>query len=275
MASLLPDAEVVVTYQFSVDDLAVADDLQWVQALSAGVDRYPLDALADAGVALTNASGVHSESIGEQVLGYMLAFERNLHTAVRHQSDGVWEHVGDGGELRGKSLGVVGVGAIGGRVAQLGSALGMTVLGTRRDTSTVPDGVDELYGPEEHREVVRRADYLVLACPLTDETEGLIGGDELRLMSSDAVLVNVARGGVVDQSALVTALQRHRIGGAALDVFEEEPLPADSPLWELSNVILTPHVAGSTPDYFGRCADIFAKNYERFVAGEPLTNRQV
>jgi len=273
-ASHLPDAEVVVTYRLSEDDLAAAQDLQWVQALSAGVDHYPLDALADSGVVLTNASGVHAEPIGEQVLGYMLAFERGLHTAIRNQTESHWEHVG-GGELRGGTVGVVGVGAIGGRVAELASAFGMEVLGTKRDTSTVPDGVDELYGADEYREVVRRADYLVLACPLTDETEGLIGSDEFRLMPSDAVLVNIARGRVVDESALESALQRHRIGGAALDVFEEEPLPDDSPLWDLSNVVVTPHTAGRTPHYLERCADIFAENYERFLADEELTNRML
>jgi phosphoglycerate dehydrogenase-like enzyme len=270
----LPDAEVVVTFRFDSDLLADAPNLRWIQALSAGVDSYDREALADAGVALTNASGVHAEPIAEQVLGYMLAFERDLVTWARNQHRGVWERNADGvGELRGKTLGVVGLGAIGTRVAELGSALGMAVVGTKRDVSNAPDAVDEVLPAAEYRTLLRRADYAVLACPLTPETEGMVGGDEFRLMPSDAVLVNIARGGVVDQDALVSALQGSKIGGAALDVFETEPLPPESVLWDLSNVLLTPHMAGSTPQYLDRCAEIFGENYDRYVAGDPLRNR--
>ncbi|MFB6155418.1 MAG: D-2-hydroxyacid dehydrogenase [Haloferacaceae archaeon] len=270
--ALLPEADAIVTFSLSAEDLERAGNLRWVQALSAGVDAYPLDALAEAGVALTNASGVHAEPIAEQVLCYMLMFARALPAAARNQERNVWERT-TGGELRGKTVGVVGVGAIGGRVAELASALGTEVLGTKRDTSETPDGVDELYPADEYHEVLKRSDYVVLACPLTDATRRMIGTDEFRLMSGDSVLVNIARGAVVDESALERALQSHRIRGAALDVFEEEPLPADSPLWDLSNVVVTPHTAGATPHYLERCADLVAENYERFVAGEDLVNR--
>jgi phosphoglycerate dehydrogenase-like enzyme len=269
----LPEADAVVTFGLSAEELDAAENLRWVQALSAGVDSYPLDALREAGVALTNASGVHAEPIAEQVLAYMLMFERGIHTAAKNQARNVWERQASAGELRGKTVGVIGVGAIGGRVAELGSALGMEVLGTKRDTTETPDGVDELFAADEYHEVLRRADYVVLACPLTDETRHMIGSDEFRLMSADSVLVNIARGAVVDEAAMERVLQGHGIRGAALDVFEEEPLPADSPLWDLSNVVVTPHTAGRTPYYIDRCADIVAENYERFVAGEELTNR--
>jgi phosphoglycerate dehydrogenase-like enzyme len=188
---------------------------------------------------------------------------------------GVWERVTGGGELAGKTVGIVGLGAIGTRVAELAQAYRMTVIGTKRDPATAPDAVDEAFGPAGLGELLDRADYLVLACPLTEETEGLIGSTELRRMDDEAVLVNIARGEVVDQDALVRSLQYHSIRGAGLDVFAEEPLSPDSELWDLSNVVITPHNAGSTPRYAERLAGIFAANYERYQTGgvEALENR--
>ena len=261
------DAEVVLTRRLSDALLDGANRLQWVQSVSAGVDHFDLDHFRDAEIALTSGSGIHAEPIAEQVLGYLLMFERKLLGAVHQQRRGVWESY-SGGELRGKTLGIVGLGAIGTRIAQLGSALGMTTIGTKRDPSTAPDVVDEALAPDDLYELLDRSDYVVLACPLTDETRGLIASEELATMSRDAVLVNIARGAVVDQDALTTALQKRHIGGAALDAFVEEPLPGDSPLWKLSNVIVTPHMAGSTPMYWERCAELFAENYAKFVDGE-------
>ncbi|PSQ49399.1 D-2-hydroxyacid dehydrogenase [Halobacteriales archaeon SW_6_65_15] len=272
----LPTAEVLVTGRFPDDRLADAERLRWIQAISAGVDHFDHDALSEAGVVLTNASGVHAEPIGEQVLGYMLVFERNIQKGVRQQARGVWETYG-GRELRDETVGIIGLGAIGGRIADLADAFGMEVLGTKRDPETAPDAVDEAFAPEGLYEVLSRSDYVVVACPLTEETRGLVGTEELRTMPSSAVLVNVARGEIVDEDALTEALQQGRIRGAALDVFEEEPLPSESPLWDLSNAVVTPHMAGSTPHYYERCADLFAENYEQFVAGETgsMTNRVV
>lgn len=267
----LDQADALVTGRLDADLLARAD-VQWVQALSAGVDSYPKEAMEEAGVVLTNASGVHAEPIGEQVLGAMLSFERRFLESQRNKERNSWERV-EGGELKGKTLGIVGVGAIGSRVAELGSAFGMEVLGTKRNPETMPDAVDEAFGADGYTELCRRADYLVLACPLTEETEGLIGSAEFRLLSRDAVLVNIARGAVADQEALVRALQYGQIRGAALDVFETEPLPADSPLWDLSNVLLTPHMAGSTPKKAGRWAEIIGENYRRFGTDDAYVNR--
>lgn len=270
---LLPEAEMLLVGRFEEEWFEHAGSLQVVQALSAGIDSLPLERLESEGVSLANASGVHAEPIAEQVLGYMLAFERGFLETARNQRRGVWERV-EGGELRDKTVGVVGVGAIGSRVAELCRAFGMEVLGTKRDLEDAPEAV-ELFPPDAHHELFRRADYVVLACPLTDETEGLVGTPELRLLGSEGVLVNIARGGVVDQAALVRALQYGMIRGAALDVFEEEPLPPESVLWELSNVIVTPHMAGSTPQKIERLADIVTANYEALAAGEleGLVNR--
>ncbi|UPV74876.1 D-2-hydroxyacid dehydrogenase [Halorussus limi] len=272
----LSSAEVVLSDRLPAEKVDAAPNLRWVQALTAGVDRFPHEALSDAGVALTNASGVHAEPIGEQVLAYLLAFERNVQKGMAQKHRGVWENYG-GRELRDETVGILGLGAIGGRVAELASAFGTRVVGTKRDPETAPDAVDEAYGPDGLYDVLARSDYVVVTVPLTDETRRLVGEDEIRTMKSSAVLVNVARGEIVDEKALTTALQQGHLRGAALDVFEEEPLPGDSPLWDLSNVILTPHMAGSTPHYYDRCADLFAENYERFVAGESeaMDNRVV
>ncbi len=259
--------EAMATWGVADEWLDVAENLRWVQALSAGVDSYDHETLRERDIVLTNASGTHAEPIAEQVLGYMLTFERNLHQSARNQARGVWERVA-GGELRGKTVGIVGVGAIGTRTAELAGAFGMEVLGTKRNLDDAPAALDEVYPPDELDELLRRVDYLVLACPLTDETEGLIGTPEFKLLSSDAVVVNIARGDVIDEEALIRALQRGRIGGAALDVFSEEPLPSESPLWNLSNVLITPHMAGSTPHKNGRWRDIIVENYEAFVADE-------
>jgi len=270
----LADAEIVATVRLPDDRLADAENLRWLQSLSAGVDHFDTDALESRGIALTNASGVHAEPIGEQVLGYMLVFERNIHKGIARQHRGVWETYG-GRELRDETVGIVGVGAIGARVAELASAFGMEVLGTKRTPETAPDAVDEAFGPDGLYEVLSRSDYVVVACPLTDETRGLLGEEAFRTMPSTGVVVNVARGEIVDQDALTEALQEGLIRGAALDVFDEEPLGADSPLWDLSNAVVTPHMAGSTPHYWERCADLFAENYERYVAGDldGMTNR--
>lgn len=268
--------EAVVTYDFDDDLLAAATNLRWIQCLSAGVNHYELDAIRAREIILTNSSGIHAEPIAEQVLCYLLMFERGLVEGVRQQAGNAWERF-EGGELRGKALGVIGVGAIGSRVAALGSALGMEVVGTKRDTSDCPNAVDELYAVEEYHDLLLRSDYVVLACPLTEETEGLIGREEFRMMSSETVLVNIARGDVVDEEALIRALRSKSIRGAGLDVFSEEPLPADSPLWDLSNVVVTPHMAGSTPKKPERWRKIIVQNYEALAAGEidEMVNRIV
>lgn len=265
---LIVDAEIVITRELSAELLDAAESLEWVQALNAGVDSYDLDRLQQMDVALTNAAGVHAIPAGEQVLGYMIVFERRLHRGLRQQSRREWHHY-TGGELHGKTVGVVGVGSIGGRVAELTSALGMTVVGTKRRPEDSPDHVDEIYGPDDLHQVLGQSDYVVVTCPLTSETRGLFGPREFSSMRADGVLVNVGRGPVVQEDALATALQTGKLRGAALDVQETEPLPRASPLWDHTDVILTPHMAGSTPQYLERCGEIFAENYAHYLDGEP------
>lgn len=258
----IPKADIVVSRRLDDTLVDAAENLRWVQALSAGVGSYDLDRLRQENIVLTNASGVHSVPIAEQVLGYMLLFERNIHKGIRQQEAREWRHY-QAGELRNKTVGIIGVGEIGQEVARLTDALGMAVIGTKQTPEQVPY-VQEVYGPEETLTVVGKADYAIVTCPLTSETKGLITTNELASMKPDAVLVNVARGEIIDEDALLTALQKGHIGGAALDVQTVEPLPPQSPLWNLSNVIITPHMAGATPHYWDRCAEIFSNNYRVF-----------
>lgn len=271
-ASVIECSQVVLTFSIDEEDLRSADSLEWVQALNAGVDSYPVDTLQDRAVVLTNSSGVHAEPIGQQVLGYMLIFERRIHVGIAQQRAGEWDRYG-GGELGDRTLGVIGVGAIGSRVAELGQALGMRVIGTKRDPDGAPDVLDACYGPEGLDAVLAESEYLVIACPLTEETRGMIGPSAFETLPDDAVLVNIARGEIVDETALIEAVEGGVIRGAALDVFETEPLPEDSPLRSLQNVVTTPHMAGSSPHYFDRALTIFAENYAKFLDGDTNTMR--
>lgn len=264
----IESARIVVATDVPPDLVKRADDLAFVQALSAGVDFWNLDALRDRGIALATAAGVHAEAIAEQVLGYLLAFERGIHTGIRQQQRRSWEWY-HGGEIREKTLGIVGIGAIGTRVAEYAQAFDMTVIGTKRDTTTVPEEVDEIHPPDELFEILPRSDYLVIACALTPDTRELIDREAIGALPDDAVLVNIARGEIVDEPALVRALQQRKIRGAGLDVYSEEPLSRESPLWDLSNVIMTPHMGGTTPEKPVRTAEILAANYEAFVEGNP------
>ena len=271
-------AEIVVCKGVTPELLDAAEKLRWIQALSSGLDRFTtdkygyeppgVDRLQEEGIVLTNLAGVSAEPMAEQAFGFMLAFARNLHVAARQQFDRKWGGYGVHGELEGSTLGIVGVGSVGTRAAELGSAFDMTVLGIKRDLEDVPDAVEEIYPPDELASVLERADYLLLSCPLTDETSGMIGAEEFEIMREDAVLVNVARGGILVEADLVAALETGEIRGAGLDVFAEEPLPEDSPLWDLPNVVLTPHNSGGSPRGDERMADLFAANYERYLEGD-------
>ena len=265
--TLLADAEIAFGAGLSERELEAANSLQWVQAFSSGVDSYPLDSLRERGIILTNVAGIHSEPIAEQILGYMLMFARKLHQGGRQQAQPRWERY-EGGELAGKTLGIVGVGAVGSRLAEFASVLDMTVLGIKRTPETAPDTVDECWGPDDLDALLPKADYVALTCPLNEDTRGMIDADALAAMHNSAILINVARGGVVDDyRELEIALQQHEIGGAALDVFPEEPYDLTAPIWGLPNVLITPHMAGSSPRKPDRIAEIVADNFEKYQAG--------
>jgi len=265
----------IAAFSFQYDPLYKAPNLRWFQLWSAGADwlmRYP--EAVDLDFVLTNTSGLHAINISEQIVGYLTAFARQLHMAVRAQDRGEWvpPETLNFFELAGKTMVLVGVGSIGGRTARLASALEMRVLGVRRHPAVEAPDVEAMYGPDQLLDVLPEGDFVVLAVPLTHETKGMIGKAELRAMKPTAYLVNIGRGGVIQEKALVKALQEGWIAGAGLDVFETEPLPEDSPLWKMKNVIITSHYAGRTPRYQEGAMTVFLDNLRRYKAGEPLRN---
>jgi phosphoglycerate dehydrogenase-like enzyme len=225
-------------------------------------------------VRLTNASGVYSDSLGEFVVAAILYFAKDLRRMIRNQAAGVWEPF-DIVEVRGQTVGIVGYGDIGRAVAARVHALGMRVLAVKRHRPPAHEAgslAERIYGPDERIEMISRSDYVVAAAPLTPETLGMIGEPEFAAMKPDAVAINVGRGPVIEEAALVKALSEKRIKGAALDVFDTEPLPQGHPFYKLENVLLSPHCADHTPDWLDQSMRFFLAQFERFRKGEPLRN---
>jgi D-2-hydroxyacid dehydrogenase (NADP+) len=268
------DCDALVT--FAYDPAFLDAGLDWVHSIQAGVDRFPTDALAERGIALTSSAGIHGDVVGETTVGYMLSFARRLHVHRSNQERGEWRQPrwDEAFPLGTESVCVVGLGTLGRGIATRAAALGMDTTGVKR-TPTPVDGVDRVYPPGEIHDAVADARFVAVAVPLTDATRGLIDGDVLAAMRADAYLLNVARGAVVDQDALVATLAAEDLAGAALDVFESEPLPPESPLWDHEEVIVTPHAAAFTDDYGERVAAIVRENLRRVDAGDPLGNRVV
>ncbi|AZH24158.1 D-2-hydroxyacid dehydrogenase [Haloplanus aerogenes] len=266
--------DALVTFEY--EEYFLDAGLDWIHSIQAGVDRFPFDALQERGIALTNSTGIHGDVVGETAVGLMLSFARRLHAHRSNQERGEWVKPAwdDAFPLRRESACVVGLGTLGRGIATRASALGMDVTGVKR-TPTPVDGVDEVYPPEDLHDAIADARFVALAVPLTDDTEKMMSTPEFEAMRDDAYVINVARGPVVDQSALVDALDASEISGAGLDVFETEPLPADSTLWDRDEVILTPHAAGFNEEYYERVATIVRENLRRQREGESLTNRVV
>lgn len=280
----LPETEILCSFSVPTDWEKLAPNLRWLQYPGAGVDALRVSGLLDrqSGVIVTTAAGINAIIISEYVFGSMLMFNWNWAQMVRLQDGHVWAKSAGwynlgGRELAEQTLGIVGMGSIGRRIARLGRAFGMRVVGIRRSFANAenrrdPD-LDQSYPPQALHELLGQADYVVLAVPLTAETERLIGEAELRAMKSNAYLVNIARGRVIDEQALIKALREGWIAGVGLDVVETEPLPSYNPLYSMPNVILTPHVAGMSVHYERRLAELFAENLRRYRAREPLNNR--
>lgn len=277
-SEVLPDADVVLGFCVRPDNFARATRLRWVHVTSAGVGGALFPALVDSPVVVTNARGLHATSMSEQAFGMMLALERRLHAAHAAQREHRWaqaQMTGGSpglGQLAGRTLGLVGFGEVGRAIARLARAFGMHVLAVRRHPQQPADPAHEQWGPERLTELLARADWLALVPPLTPATERLLDAAALARLKPGARLLNLGRGGLVDEPALIEALRSGALAGAALDVFAVEPLPPDSPLWDLPEVILTPHTAGHGPDYWERAMAQFEDNLTRFLAGAPLRN---
>jgi len=258
--------------------LKAAPHLVWVQAMSAGVDRYVgLPGIADNDkLVLTNLKGVHGPAIADHVFSMLLSQTRDLRFFAGEQAQSRWTREGSGSQpiaLHDRTLLVVGLGGIGSEVAQRAHGFGMKVLATRRNASTPsPEWIERVGPPEELAALLPRADVVVICVPLTKETERLFDAKMLGLMKSTAYLVNIARGKVVDTAALVAALQAKKLAGACLDVTDPEPLPKESPLWALKNVVITPHMAADAELTDERSWALFKENLRRFAAGEKLEN---
>ena len=275
----LPDADIFVGWSLRPQQFAAARKLKWLHSTAAGVAQLMYPELRESGIAVTNASGVHTIPIAEHVCGLLLALARRFPSCFRHQAarhwgqQDIWDEPIKPRELRGATLLLIGLGAIGREVARLGRALGMRVAAVTR-SGRDPMGVTDLVtSPAELDALLAQADYVVLAAPETPETKHLINAERLARMKPSAYLVNVARGSLVDESALIAVLREHRIAGAALDVAAAEPLPESSPLWKLENCLLTPHLSGASDALWHRQADLLFDNLERWFGGRGLRNR--
>jgi len=267
----------ILLSRYALPDPATFPNLKWVQTCGAGVDHLQNQVLPRTDVTFTTASGVHADCISEMVFAFILHFQRNFAKIDFHRRARSWPdprtifEFFDRPELSVQMLVVVGFGAIGRRVARIGKAFGMRVLAIRRQPKA-DEYADEVHSPESLPELAGMADYLVLSVPLTASTRGLIGRDILARMKPSAVLINIARGALVDEPALVEALRQHRIGGAGLDVFQQEPLPAGHPFYEMENVVMSPHISGATPRYDALVVRVFAENLSRYFHAQPLLN---
>jgi len=271
-----PNAEIVIEHGLPEAVIERGRNLQWIQSLSAGINRYPREVLEEREIILTTASGAHAPAIAQQTIGYLLLFERDFTRALDQARDREWRRF-PARELTDNTIGIVGVGAVGGKIADLATAFEMEVLGIRRHSETPHPSVDRMYAPDDLHTVLSESDYVVLACPLTPETRGLIDDEAFSTMRTGTILINVSRGAVVDQTALTESLTSGELRGAALDVVDPEPLPRDSVLWDLSNVVITPHNAGGSQHFPQRCAKIFHNNYDKYVDGdyESMINRAI
>ena len=272
------DAQVILNWSGALsllrETFLMCAHLRWIHSRSAGLERSLFPELVASDVTLTNGSGVFSDSLGEFVLAAILYFAKDFRRMVRNQMAGVWEQF-DVTPVAGQTVGIVGYGDIGHAVAARVRSLGMKVLGVKRRVSEADRSdlvANEIFAVADLVHVLPFCDYVVVATPLNEETRGLIGEKEFKAMRSTAVIINVGRGPVINEAAMVKALAENRIKGAALDVFDEEPLPPGHAFYRLKNVLLSPHCADHTPDWLDNAMRFFIAQFERFGRGEALLN---
>jgi len=270
----LPEADVLVVSGLWKNDLLKhAKKLKYIQSVSSGTNQYDIEAFKERGIRLASGQGVNKNAVSEHAIGLLLSMTRRLAFARDNQHETFWrteqtDPMLREDELPGKTMVIVGIGGIGDRIAKLAKAFDMNVIGVRRDASKGKGAADEVHSFKDLKSVLPQADVLVLSCPLTDETRGIIDAEALSLLKETALFINVARGACVDEEALIETLKAEKIAGAGLDVTTIEPLPADSPLWSLDNVVLTPHSAGETRRYELNVLSLLTQNLDRLWAGE-------
>jgi D-2-hydroxyacid dehydrogenase (NADP+) len=270
---LLAQSEILFGLRFIPDLVKRAPGLKWIQTMSAGVENILSPEIISSPVVLTNVSGIHTVQINELVFGLILAFAKNLPLCLDSQKARKWERFTPQ-ILQGKTLGIVGLGKIGSAIARTGKHLGMRVLATRRSIKEVAHTryVDSVFPANQLDRLLKESDYIVMAVPYTPATDKLLGEKEFALMKPSAFLINIGRGKTLDEEALVRALKEKRLAGAGLDTFAVEPLPPASPLWDMPNVIITPHIAGSADDYMQKALNVFCENLKRYLNGQRLLN---
>jgi phosphoglycerate dehydrogenase-like enzyme len=273
----LRDVEILFTLSLRPEQFARASKLRWIHAPSAAVHQLLFPEMVKSEVIVTNSREVHGPVVAEHVMALIFALAKKIPQAVILQEkrtwgqEAIWKEGAHPREIAGATMGLIGVGSIGRRVAQMASGLGMRVIAVREHVEKgKPDGVEAVFAPSQLDDMLRQSDYVVLAAPLIGATQGLINADRLAAMKPEACLINIGRGPQVDEAALITALRTRRIAGAALDVFEREPLPGDSPLWNVDNLLITPHTAGLTEKLWHRHYELFSDNLRRYLARQPL-----
>jgi phosphoglycerate dehydrogenase-like enzyme len=273
----LREAEILFTISLRSEQFILAHNLRWIHAPSAAVHQLLFPELIRSDVVLTNSSEVHGPVVAEHVMALIFALAKKIPQAALLQQkrvwgqDAIWKEGSRPREIAGAMLGLIGVGSIGRRVAQMASALGMCVIAIREHVEKGrPEGVKEVLPPSSLDELLKQSDYVVIAAPLVGATKGLMNAARLATMKPDAFLINVGRGPQVDEAALAEALRKRIIAGAALDVFEREPLPEDSPLWSVQNLLITPHTAGLTEKLWNRHYELFSDNLRRYLSRKPL-----
>jgi phosphoglycerate dehydrogenase-like enzyme len=272
----ITDAEIVVSWSIRPEQIKAAEKLRWIHSTATAVHQLMCSELVTSDIVLTNAREVHGPVVAEHVMAQIFALAKKIPDAVRFQQLHEWAQQRMFAErppvreLAGATVGLVGLGAIGRAVAQSAKALAMRVVAVREHPEKGSQAADAIFGPGQIDEIFRQSDYVVLAAPLTGNTKAIANAGRLALMKPDACLINVGRGALVDEAALAAALGHKKIGGAALDVFPKEPLAADSPLWDVPNLLITPHTAALTEQQWERHYALFAENLRRYLGGQPL-----
>jgi len=270
------DVEIVIAWSMRPSQIAAAKKLRWIHSPAAAVHQFMFPELVESDIVLTNAREVHGSVVAEHVIALIFALAKKIPGSAQLQTKHIWgqqilwDELPHIREVAGATLGLVGLGSIGRAVVKSAKALGMRVTAVRENPAKGSDGADAVFGAGQIGEVFRQADYLVLAAPVTNSTKAIANAERLALMKSDACLINVSRGELVDEAALGVALREKRIGGAALDVFSKEPLAADSPLWDTPNLLITPHTAALTEKLWERHYAVFAENLRLYLSDRPL-----
>lgn len=270
----LEETEIWITYGFDVtpENLDRMPSVKWIQIFQSGVDHIPFGELKKRNIQLTNVKGIHGVPMSEYVMSMVLYVTRDMARFVRDQKQHVWNRNDLVDEVNGKSIAIFGAGTIGTEVAKKAKRFDMRVIGINTD-GRVHEPFDDMFTLADKNEVLAQSDFVVLLLPVTEETYHCIGLKELREMKREGYLINVGRGALVDTEALISELRKKTIRGAALDVFEEDPLPKDHPLWDMENVFITPHLSAKTVRYLDRCIEEFAVNLKDYQIGEPMTHQ--